>query len=399
MSGTTALKRAAAISYGLGQPPELSDTGVPILRATNIQRGEIRPQGLIYAAIEDLPLDRAPLLRAGEILVVRSGAYTGDSALVTEDWAGSAPGYDLRLTPYPSAEPRFLAYTLLSSRALGEMNLLSGRAAQPHLNAEELGEVSVTLPTVPEQRAIADYLDTETARIDALIVKKRRMIELLKEATMGGIEEIVWSGKHPTTPLKRLVPTSRKIMYGIVLPGPNVDDGALLVKGGDVKPGGLDPHLLARTAFEIEARYERSRIRSGDLLFAIRGGVGDVEIAPGGVHGANITQDVARSSPSPGIEGRWLLYSLRSPTAQRDVARRVTGATIRGINIEELERVQVPVPPATIQWELAARLDALVARSDGIQKRLVSQIELLVEHRQALITAAVTGALDVSKAA
>jgi type I restriction enzyme, S subunit len=62
---------------------------------------------LIFTSLDKLPLERAPLLQPGEILVVRSGAYTGDSALVTDEWAGSAPGYDLRVTPF-GAEPRFL---------------------------------------------------------------------------------------------------------------------------------------------------------------------------------------------------------------------------------------------------------------------------------------------------
>lgn len=94
------IKRVAAIAYGLGQPPELADAGVPIIRATNIDRGAITTTDLVFAAHDDLPWDRCPPLREGEILVVRSGALTGDSAIVTPEWAGAAPGYDLRITPH-----------------------------------------------------------------------------------------------------------------------------------------------------------------------------------------------------------------------------------------------------------------------------------------------------------
>lgn len=97
------LKHVARVSYGLGQPPALSDAGIPIIRATNILKGKITADDLIFAAKADLPLDRAPLLRRGEILVVRSGAYTGDSALITDPWEGSAPGYDLRGESYDRA--------------------------------------------------------------------------------------------------------------------------------------------------------------------------------------------------------------------------------------------------------------------------------------------------------
>lgn len=155
--GETAIKRLAHVTYGLGQPPPLSPDGVPIIRATNIHRGRITRDNLIFAAKADLPLDRAPLLKYGEVLVVRSGAYTGDSAMVTEEWVGAAPGYDLRVTPQ-RVEPRFLAHALRSSGVGEKIRLASSRAAQPHLNAEELGEISIDVPPLEEQRRIATSL-------------------------------------------------------------------------------------------------------------------------------------------------------------------------------------------------------------------------------------------------
>lgn len=142
---TTRLKYLARVGYGLGQPPTLSETGIPILRATNITRGKFTSDGLIFATKEDLPLDRAPLLCEGEILVVRSGAYTGDSAMVTSAWKGSAPGYDLRVSPI-SAHPPYVAYCLLSKTALDQVDLTKSRAAQPHLNAEDLGDITLHIP-------------------------------------------------------------------------------------------------------------------------------------------------------------------------------------------------------------------------------------------------------------
>src|SRR5690606_37033533 len=113
----------------------------------------------------------------GEVLVVRSGAYTGDSALVTEEWAGSAPGYDLRITPGPEMDPRFLAYSLRGQLALDQMALAATRAAQPHLNAEELGRVEILDLPLSAQRRVADFLEVELARIDSLVHAKRRQVE------------------------------------------------------------------------------------------------------------------------------------------------------------------------------------------------------------------------------
>lgn len=392
------LKTVAKVTYGLGQPPPPADTGIPIIRATNIFRGRIDPAGLIFAIKEDIPLDRAPLLEQGEILVVRSGAYTGDSALVTSDWVGSAPGYDLRVSPF-GAEPRFLAYVLLSTYGMDQIDLARTRAAQPHLNAEDLGELRLWLPAISYQRAIADYLDRETARIDALIERKQRMIQLLKERFQRLIDEVVWSEVDQPVPLMRRVQWNRPIMYGIVLPGPDVPDGVPIVKGGDVAARRLSPDRLARTTPEIEAPYARARLHERDLVFAIRGGIGDVALVPSELEGANITQDVARVAPAADVDPDWLGLVLRSAEVHRQVEQRVTGATIKGLNTWDLKRVCVPPSDGHRQRADLARLSAEEGRVCQLVDALGSQSILLGEHRQALITAAVTGELHAPEAA
>ena len=175
------LQYLAQVEYGMGQPPPLSEDGVAILRATNIERGKITVRNLQRARVDDLPLGRAPLLREGEILVVRSGAYTGDSAIVTSAWAGSAPGYDLRVTPdHALVDPRFLAWSLLSTFCLDQFNLAKLRAAQAHLNAEELAATRVPSPPLETQRRIADMLDAEIEKTDALKSTVSRQQELLR---------------------------------------------------------------------------------------------------------------------------------------------------------------------------------------------------------------------------
>src|SRR5262245_27024785 len=83
------LIEVSEIRYGLGVPPELSDNGVPMIRATNVKRGRICPDGLLRIDASTIPKGKDAFLKKGEILVVRSGAYTGDSAMVTSEWAGS----------------------------------------------------------------------------------------------------------------------------------------------------------------------------------------------------------------------------------------------------------------------------------------------------------------------
>ncbi len=106
----------------------------------------------------------------------------------------------------------------------------------------------------------------------------------------SGVE---WLGEIPAhwavKRLWHLTPSDRRIMYGIVLPGPNVADGVPIVKGGDVSPEPLRLASLNRTTFEIESGYARSRLRGGDLVYAIRGSIGEVAIVPDELEGANLT--------------------------------------------------------------------------------------------------------------
>jgi len=193
------IKSVADIRYGLGQPPAQKDDGLPMVRATNVSAGKITDKDLIYIDPRELPPGRNPYLKEGEIIVVRSGAYTGDSAIIPKRYVGAVAGYDMVIT-VTQAEPRFLAYSLLSDYVLNsQILLLTLRAAQPHLNAHELGGVRLSLPeTRAEQREICDYLDlklAESARITATIVAQ---ISTLEQYRKSLIHECV-TGKRRIT--------------------------------------------------------------------------------------------------------------------------------------------------------------------------------------------------------
>jgi type I restriction enzyme S subunit len=176
------LKHFAAIYYGLSQPPDYVPSGVPFLRATNVKRGELTKDGLVFVDELDLPDSRVVRLCAGDIIVVRSGAYTGDSAIVTEEWGGAVAGYDMVTRVLRRAVPEFVSYALLCQYVLeAQIDPLRLRTAQPHLNAEELGDISFALPPLEEQRAIVVHISTETAKLDALRAATERTIALLKE--------------------------------------------------------------------------------------------------------------------------------------------------------------------------------------------------------------------------
>jgi type I restriction enzyme S subunit len=211
----------------------------------------------------------------------------------------------------------------------------------------------------------------------------------------SGVE---WLGKIPAhwevKRLWHLTPSDRRIMYGIVLPGPNVEDGVPIVKGGDVSPERLRLERLNRTTFEIESGYMRSRLRGGDLVYSIRGSIGEVAIIPGELEGANITQDAARIAYTSVTHGPWLLHALKSASVFAQLEAGALGATISGVNIRDLKRASIPVPPRAEQGGIASFLERETARIDALVTKKERLSDLLQEKRTALIARAVTKGLD-----
>ena len=308
---------------------------------------------------------------------------------------------------------RFFYYQLIAARR----HLAShGQGSTfDELTRDALSGAQIIDPPLPEQRAIAAFLDRETARIDELVARKERLIRLLQEKRTALITRAVTRGLDPNTPMQdsgvewlgeipahwqvkrlwHLTPPDRRIMYGIVLPGPHIDDGVPIVKGGDVSPERLRLNLLSRTAAEIECRYERSRLHTGDLVYAIRGSIGNVAMIPGELEGANLTQDAARVGYGKDTSGLWLLYLLKSYAVFSQLEVGALGATIRGINIRDLKRTRIPVPPLSEQQDIADYVESETAKLDALVAKVQEAIVRLKELRTALISAAVTGRIDV----
>ena len=195
----------------------------------------------------------------------------------------------------------------------------------------------------------------------------------------SGVE---WLGDIPahweTKRLWHLTPAGRRIMYGIVLPGPNVENGVPIVKGGDVSGNRLRLDSLSRTTFEIESGYARSRLRRGDLVYAIRGSIGEVAVVPAELEGANLTQDAARVAFTPKTHGPWLLHALKSMAVFRQLEAGALGATIKGINIRDLNLG--PEHRVTL-GQMMDRLDADVALDASARVNTRENVRLTFDQK------------------
>jgi type I restriction enzyme S subunit len=185
------LKAIAQIRYGLGQPPRESETGIPLIRATNIDHGRILEKNLLRVDAADVPKTRNAFLKSGEIIVVRSGALTADSAIIPQEYEGAVAGYDMVVTVNCECQ-EFVAMAMLSSYfQVDQLVISSMRAAQPHLNAEELGVAVLLLPPKEEQMAIVRFVQNECSPLDNAIALTEREIAFHREYRTTLTAEVV----------------------------------------------------------------------------------------------------------------------------------------------------------------------------------------------------------------
>lgn len=159
------------------------------------------------------------------------------------------------------------------------------------------------------------------------------------------------------------------ITYGIVQCGPHFQNGVPYIRVSDMSSEQLDVAGMLRTSPSIAAQFSRSRVTEGDIVYALRGKIGEVRRVSSDVAGANLTQGTARLSPSNRLDSTYLLWSLRSQHALRQGDLAAKGSTFREITLAALRQIQLPVPPIAEQRAIATALsdvDALLAKIDQL---------------------------------
>ncbi len=214
----------------------------------------------------------------------------------------------------------------------------------------------------------------------------------------SGIE---WLGDIPAhwevVQLRQLVDAQRPITYGIVQPGQGDPSGRFMIRGQDYSFGWVSPDQVFRVSHEIEVPYRRARLRQGDLVVTIVGaGTGNTAVVPSCFDGANITQTTARVAvDAKKAEPGFLALALRSATVRLQIEQRQKGAAQPGLNLEHLKAFLISVPPMDEQREIAAKIETELAQLEALSAEANSSMLLLQERRAALISAAVTGKIDV----
>ena len=358
-------------------------------------------------------------LKHGDILITEgSGSLSavGASAVWNDEIDGIVCFQNtlLRLRPKGSTDPRFLAWWCRYAYADGLFAQVATGANIFHISADRVRSLRMQYVALTEQRAIADYLDIETGRIDALISKKRRMIELLEERvgsiifdgvtdrlTSSGIctipSGIDWLGSIPAhfgTPWLGAFHTAQlgKMLNAAAASGP---EQYLYIKNTNVQWDCFNLEDLPSMSFDAEDR-RRCQLRPGDLLVCEGGEVGRSAVWD---QQSQIYFQKALHRVRPLTENvpRFLMYCLWAAANLNVFSVEGNQATIVHLTGEKLRSHRFPWPPLEEQKRIVSIIDSQRGRIDRAVTSMELQIERLAERRQALITAAVTGELAVSR--
>lgn len=384
-------------------------------RPLSVTMGGIVPQIETAAKTDDS--DNRKRVCIGDFVINSRSDRKGSSGV--SDLEGSVSLISTVLRPQDTSGVHMpFVHHLLRSVPFQEEFYRNGKGIVADLwstNYSAMRNILLALPDPAEQTAVAAFLDRETAKIDELIAEQRRLMELLKEKRQAVISHAVTKGLNPDAPmkpsgiewlgdvpehwvviaLKRLVAAGTSISYGIVQPGEPLKTGVPFIQTTNMTTGDFDLDNLQKTTHEIADQYPRSQLSGGEVILGIRASIGAAHVVPHELEGANLSRGVARIVPGPQISSAYLVRYFGTESVSRYWQLSKQGSTFNEVSIATVRGLSVCVPPLSEQAEISDQLVSELARFDTLITEAQRAIDLLQERRTALISAAVTGQIDV----
>jgi type I restriction enzyme S subunit len=350
------------------------------------------------------------MLEAGDLLMTAAGTI-GKSFTFKETYPACYAGYLVRFRPARKlVHGRYVAYWMQSAHYWAQVDSHSVKSTIENFSASKYGELSLLLPPLPVQRAIADYLDTETVRIDALIAKKSALAARMDERLLGKTRSLVGGGLEMVDPLDvkqeelaagwRSLRLGRHLAFGSGTTPTSGDPrfygpGVPWIVTADLRDRELT-HVGRSVTEAALAEFSALKVHPpGSLVVAMYGAtVGRLGLT---TFPAAVNQACCVIRMRDEVDLRFVFFYLLANRSA--LLERCVGAGQPNISQDILRSLSIAVPDVAEQSRIAEDIVDSRRRNQVVLERLGQQVELLQAHRQALITAAVTGESDVSRPA
>ncbi|HBZ7371417.1 TPA: restriction endonuclease subunit S [Klebsiella variicola subsp. variicola] len=380
----------------------------PYLKAQNIQ-----PTGIDLSVVDNMwfsPDEKSKLLLKNNDVLISEGGDVGRSAL----WQGQLDECYIqnainRARAINGNSPYFLNYWMIYLKSADFINTLCNKATIAHYTAEKVETSPLLLPDSDEQLHISLFLAHETAKIDKLIEKQQQLIELLKEKRQAVISHAVTKGLNPDVPMKDSgvewlgeVPEHWKLIkfsHCVSIRSGQVDprkfpycDYWLIAPNHIVSGEGRIINL--ETAKDQGADSGKYLCRTGEVIYSkIRPALVKACLSPSDT--VLCSADMYPMTSYNGLTNNFLLLYLLSDVFTRFAVNQADRVAMPKINRESLSDCKIPVPPIDEQEKICSHAREALEKLDVLLQKSQLTIEIFQERRTALISAAVTGKIDV----
>lgn len=393
----------------------------PPLLAVSIHHGVVPRSSLTDDRPRAEDLRNYKLCEPGDVVLNRMRAFQGAIGVSSERGLVS-PDY-MVLRPREDLDVRYLHHLFRSAWFVGEMaarlrgigGTESGNVRTPRINPEDLGEIEVDLPPLEEQRRIADFLDAETGYVDKIISLRYKQIDTLKEraqvlcdGAIVGDPDILRSLGIPAAPEKaKRVKISWicRITPGFAFPSQHFShdsDDYRLLRGINVGVNKIDWEDSVYWPRGRMGGLQRFYLKAGDLVLGmdrpwISSGFRIATVSERDLP-ALLLQRVARVRPGPDADTGYVKWALSSTHFRKSVEGELTGVSVPHLSGEQIGSFSIVLPALDLQRKISDQLHAVVNAMHATVDSMEVQCRLMEERRRAVVTAAVTGELDVTTA-
>jgi type I restriction enzyme S subunit len=398
------------------------NSGVLFLRSQNIYDTGLRldDDDLVFISEETDAEMAGSRVQSGDILLNITGASIGRTCIVPEGFQKANVNQHVCIIRVPVSLQRFLALYLKSATAKAQIDSAQSGAAREGLNFEQLSNIAIFMPKSEiERELIANFLDHETAKIDTLIEKQKQLIQLLKEKRQAVISHTVTKGLNPNTKMRDSgvewlgeIPDGweiSKLKYHTILFeqgwSPQCDSRQAegnefgVLKVGCVNHGTFNSDENKALPKELTPQLQYL-IQQGDLLISranTKDLVGSAAVVDRAYDNIILCDKLYRLRFNELIEPQWVAYYLALPIVRQQIELGASGAShsMQNIGQSTIKELPIVIPSPEEVTMILSKIKNKIYIFELTLSRANKQIALLQERRTALISAAVTGKIDV----
>ena len=360
-------------------------------------------------------------LEPGDVLITKDSESWNDIAIpavVAEALADVLCGYHLaHIRPSTDLDGRFLKHQFSAIGIRDQFHVAANGITRFGLGGDAIRRGLFPIAPIEEQQAIADFLNRETAKIDALVARKERLIELLQEQRTAVITRAVTRGLDPNVPMKdsgiewlgtipahwrvtKLKHACERVFVGIAEAATfaYVDEGVPMLRSTDIRANRVRTDDIRYIAVGFAAGLASKQLRTDDIVTVRTGNAGvSVVVPPAYDRGQCFTLVVSRLTNAH--DSRYFCYWLNVPPGQEQFKVEGMGTAQVNISVPIVKNAVVCIPPPEEQVRIANWIERELVRWDRLTAKISLAIDHLREFRSSLISAAVTGKIDVRKEA